>query len=88
MALIGNNISMSGDWERLRAVPEIRERRSCRQLNLLNAAGNGDVTFSHDGSTVIGILVAGQGFQFLNVTPEEVWIKGTATQVLYWVACE
>jgi hypothetical protein len=85
MAFVGNNISMSGNWEKLREVPARRE--SVRQLNILNAAGNGDVTFSHDGSTVAGVLVAGQGFQFLNVTPEEVWINGTATQVLYWAAC-
>ncbi len=85
MAFVGNNISMSGGWERLRVVPERRE--TCRQLNILNATGNGDVAFSHNGTDVAGILVAGQGFQFLNVTPEEVWVQGTVTQVLYWAAC-
>jgi hypothetical protein len=85
MAFVGNNIAMSGNWETLREVPTRRE--SVRQLNILNATGNGDVVFSHDGATVSGVLVGGQGFQFLNVTPEEVYIRGTATQVLYWAAC-
>jgi len=57
-----------------------------RSLTVRNDSGNGTVYFSPDGLVDSGYIKNSEGREFKNVTPDSVYVKGTAGENLYWDA--
>ena len=53
-------------------------------LNVRNNTDNGRVELSPDGVKVSGFLLADEGRQFQNMSPDALYVRGTAGQSLYW----
>jgi len=55
-----------------------------KYLNIRNLTGNGTVKLSPDGIVESGFVKADDGRQFVDTKPYDIFVKGTAGEMLYW----
>lgn len=77
--LRGGTITLGTAFVRLEATS-----RPARWLTIRNAPSNATIQFSFDGISPAGFLLGGEAKTFMNASPYDVYVNGTAAQALYW----
>ena len=64
--------------------PLSSQRAAAGHIQIRNSAGNGIVYFAKDTTTITGWIAAGEAKEYWNISPSDIYLKGSSGEIVYW----